>query len=53
LQAAQALSKIDMAAHGATKLRARAPAIKAVREAIDSDITLASAQERVARRRAA
>jgi enoyl-CoA hydratase len=52
-KAAQALSKIDMAAHAATKLRARAPAIKAIRAAIDSDITLAYAEERVAQRRAA
>src|SRR5579872_1979092 len=52
-KAAQALSKIDMAAHAATKLRVRAPAIKAIRAAIDSDITLAYAQERVAERRAA
>jgi enoyl-CoA hydratase len=52
-KAAQALSKIDMASHAATKLRVRAPAIKAIRAAIDSDITLAYAQERVAQRRAA
>lgn len=52
-KAAQALSKIDMASHAATKLRVRAPAIKAIRAAIDSDITLAYAEERVAQRRAA
>jgi enoyl-CoA hydratase len=53
VKAAEALTKIDIAAHLTTKLRARAPVIKAVREAIDSDITLAYAQERVAERRAA
>ena len=52
-EAAAALSKIDMASHAATKLRVRAPAIKAIREAIDNDITLADAEERVAQRRAA
>ena len=52
LKAAEALTKIDMAAHLTTKLRARAPVIKAVREAIDSDMTLAYAEESVARRAA-
>jgi enoyl-CoA hydratase/carnithine racemase len=52
-EAAAALSKIDMASHAATKLRVRAPAIKAIRETIDNDITLAYAEERVAQRRAA
>jgi enoyl-CoA hydratase len=52
LKAAEALTKIDMAAHLTTKLRTRAPVIKAVREAIDSDMTLAYAEESVARRAA-
>lgn len=49
-QAAEALSKIDLAAHAATKLRAREPAIKAVRAAIDADITMDYAHKRVASR---
>ncbi len=49
-QAAEALTAIDLEAHAATKLRAREPAIKAIRDAIDTDITLAYAEERVARR---
>jgi len=52
-RAAEALTAIDLDAHAASKLRAREPAIKAIREAIDSDITLAYAEERVARRAAA
>ncbi|HYM01117.1 MAG TPA: crotonase/enoyl-CoA hydratase family protein, partial [Blastocatellia bacterium] len=48
--AAEGLSKINLAAHAATKLAAREPAIKAIRAAIDADITLARAEERVARR---
>ncbi|HKU97225.1 MAG TPA: crotonase/enoyl-CoA hydratase family protein [Vineibacter sp.] len=51
-RAAEALSAIDLDAHAASKLRAREPAIKAIREAIDSDITLAYAEDRVARRAA-
>jgi enoyl-CoA hydratase len=50
---AERLAKIDMASHAATKLRAREPAIKAIRAAIDQDITLAAAEEKVARRNAA
>jgi enoyl-CoA hydratase len=53
LDVAERLAKIDMAAHAVTKLRAREPAIKAIRAAIDRDITLADAEERVARRSAA
>jgi enoyl-CoA hydratase len=52
-QAAETLSKIDHGAHAATKLRARAPAIAAIRAAIDADITLPYAEEMVARRAAA
>jgi len=51
--AAERLSRIDPAAHAASKLRARAPAIAAIRAAIDQDITLAYAEESVARRSAA
>ncbi len=47
-QAAEALSKLNLPAHAATKLRARGPAIKAVRAAIDADITLEDAERRVA-----
>ena len=43
---------MSLAAHAETKLRARGPAIKAIRAAIDSDITLACAEERVASRNA-
>ena len=50
---AERLAKIDMASHAATKLRAREPAINAIRAAIDQDITLAAAEERVAQRNAA
>ena len=50
---AEALCKIDMPSHHATKLRAREGALKAVRAAIDSDITLASFEERIAARRTA
>jgi enoyl-CoA hydratase len=49
-KAAEALSKINMSSHAATKLRAREPAIKAIRAVIDSDITLSYAEERVAQR---
>ncbi len=49
-QAALALSKINMPAHAATKLRARGPAIQAIRAAIDTDITLEDAERRVAER---
>jgi enoyl-CoA hydratase len=52
-KAADALTKIDLASHVASKLRAREPAIKAIRAAIDQDITLAYAEERVAKRSAA
>ena len=50
--AAEALTKVNFACHYATKLRAREPAIKAIRSAIDQDITPAYAEERVAARSA-
>ena len=50
---AERLAKIDMASHAATKLRAREPAINAIRAAIDKDITFAAAEEKVAGRNAA
>jgi len=50
---AEALCKIDLPSHHATKLRAREPALKAIRAAIDSEITLALAEQRVAARKAA
>ncbi len=52
LKTADALSKIDFTSHAASKLRARGPAIKAIRAAIDQDITLAYAEKRVAQRKA-
>jgi enoyl-CoA hydratase/carnithine racemase len=51
-QAAEALSRINLSAHAATKLRARGPTIQATRAAIDTDITLEYAEERVASRTA-
>ena len=51
-QAAEALSRINLSAHAATKLRARAPTIQAMRSTIDTDITLEYAEERVASRTA-
>lgn len=47
---AEALCRIDMPSHHATKLRAREGALKAIRAAIDSDITLASFEERISAR---
>jgi len=49
-QAAEELSKINLAAHATTKLRARGPTIQAMRANIDTDITLELAEERVASR---
>ena len=46
---AGALGKIDLAAHAATKARVRAPAIQAVRAAIDAEITLAAYRQRAER----
>ena len=51
-QIAEALSKISLSAHAATKLRARGPTIQAMRAAIDSEFTLANAEQRVASRKA-
>lgn len=51
-QAAEALTKIDMPSHTETKMRVREPAIKAIRAAIDADITMAYAEQRVAARSA-
>jgi enoyl-CoA hydratase len=47
---AEELCKVDLPSHHATKLRAREPALQAIRARIDSDITLASAEERIAAR---
>ena len=47
---AEALCKIDVASHHGTKLRAREGALQAIRARIDSDITLAQAEERIAAR---
>lgn len=49
-ETAAALSRIDMAAHAGSKARARGPALAVIRTVIDSDITLAYAEERVAAR---
>ena len=51
-QAAEALSRINLPAHAATKWRARGPTIKAIRAAIDAEITLDYAEKRVASRNA-
>ena len=51
-EAAEALTKVNFACHYATKLRAREQAIKAIRAAIDEDVTPAYAEERVATRSA-
>ncbi len=53
VEVAERLSKINLDSHAASKLRAREPALKAIRAAIDQDITLAYAEERVATRKAA
>ena len=49
---AEMLSKINMAAHVATKLRARGSSIKAIRTAIDTEMTLTDAEQKVASRNA-
>ena len=49
-QAAEAITKIDMLAHHATKLRVRTPAIQAIRAAIDTEITLEDTERRIAAR---
>jgi enoyl-CoA hydratase len=48
--AAQALSTLNMAAHAATKARARGAAITMIRAMIDEDITPQYGEDRVARR---
>jgi enoyl-CoA hydratase len=52
-QAAVSLSQINLAAHSATKMRARSQAIQAIRAAIDTEITLEDAERRVAARSSA
>lgn len=49
-EAALALSQLDMAAHAATKVRARGEAIRLIRQVIDEDITPQYGRDRVARR---
>lgn len=51
-EAALALSKLDLAAYAATKARARGEAIRAIRAAIDEDITPKYGEDRVAKRNA-
>jgi enoyl-CoA hydratase len=48
--AAQALSTLNMAAHAATKARARSAVITMIRAMIDEDITPQYGEDRVARR---
>lgn len=50
---ATALTKIDLAAHAATKERVRRPAINAIRAAIDAEITLENYRRMVVARRSA
>lgn len=45
---ARSLGEIDLVAHHQSKLRARSTAIKAIRDVIDTDITMNYAEERVA-----
>ena len=49
-EAAQALSTLDLAAHAATKARARGAVIKMIRGMIDEDITPQYGEDRVASR---
>ncbi len=49
-EVAQALSLIDLPAHAATKRRARGETMLALRAAIDAELTLAAAEQRVASR---
>ena len=49
-EAAQALSTLNMAAHAATKARARGAVIGMIRGMIDEDITPQYGEDRVARR---
>jgi enoyl-CoA hydratase len=50
VEAAQALSTLDMAAHAATKMRARGTVIELIRGMIDEDITQQYGRDRVAQR---
>jgi enoyl-CoA hydratase/carnithine racemase len=50
--AAEALTKLDRNAHAETKRRVRAPAIAAIREAIDAEITLETYRAATAQRAA-
>jgi enoyl-CoA hydratase len=52
-EVAQTLSTLDMAAHAATKARARGAVISMIRAAIDEDITPQYGEDRVARRASA
>jgi enoyl-CoA hydratase len=52
-EAAQALATLNMAAHAATKARARGAVIKMIRGMIDEDITPQYGEDRVARRASA
>ena len=52
-QAARALSTLNMAAHAATKARARGAVIKTIRTMIDEDITPQYGEDRVASRASA
>jgi enoyl-CoA hydratase len=52
-EAALALSGLNMAAHAATKARARGAVIKLIRQVIDEDITPQYGEDRVARRASA
>ena len=49
-EAATALSTLNLAAHAATKLRARGEVIKLIRKVIDEDITPQYGEGRVTRR---
>jgi len=52
-EAAQALATLNMAAHAATKARARGVVIKMIRDMIDEDITPQYGEDRVTRRASA
>jgi enoyl-CoA hydratase len=52
-EAAQALATLNMAAHAATKARARGAVIKIIRDMIDEDITPQYGEDRVTRRASA
>jgi enoyl-CoA hydratase len=52
-EAALALSTLNMAAHAATKARARGAVIKMIRTMIDEDITAQYGEDRVASRASA